>query len=667
VRALHRRATSSSWVGGVKAFVVRLAVAVASLALAGGACATLAPRASAGGPRATLAQERALSERYAPLVRLVAGRRGCGPGLHYVPIDVDVLFGEPTVALRGPWGNDLVEIAPQAKDLGRGLWGYHLDFPGNALQPGCDYLDWQQQLGAERMPTTYAHVATDPAHPGELALQYWFFYVFNDWNNLHEGDWEMIQLVFDAPTVAAALRRPPVEVGYSQHEGAERAAWDDTKLERVDGTHPVVHPADGSHANFFGEGLYLGSSAKEGVGCDDTRGPTVDVRPKVVTIPSSEAAAHSQYPWIAFEGRWGELRPAFFNGPEGPNLKEQWTHPITWAANWRSRSYTVPASTVFGPGATGFFCGAVAHGSRSLVQLVANPVEFSLVLAGIALVVLVLLTRTTWRPTAPLRLARRRAWGQTLSAAGRMYVARWPLFVGLGVLFVPIGLLISLLQALLLHTTSVLGLEAGHGSSGVTAFVALALGTTLTLLGLGLVIAATARALVEIDAGREAGPIQAYRLSLARAPRLFGALLLAVVVVSLLASSLYLLPIAVWLAGRWALVVPVVELEDIGAIAALRRSRRLVRRHWLKVASLVVAGGGLVLLLGPLIGALLILATSAPFWLVNVVAGAIYALAMPFVALTTAYLYFDCRVRDDLRTEEVGDRLPAEIGLSIRS
>ena len=634
----------------MKTLVLTIAAAAAALALAGSA-------------RADLPQERALAERYAPVVRLVAGGEGCG-GLHYVPIDVDHLFGEPTVALRGPWGNDLVEIAPKATDLGRGLWGYHLDFPGDALQPGCDYLDWQQHLGAERTPTAYAHVVTDPAHPGKLALQYWFFYIFNDWNNLHEGDWEMIQLVFDAPTAAAALQTSPVEVGYSQHEGAERATWDDSKLERVDGTHPVVHPADGSHANFYGEALYLGSSAKEGVGCDDTRGPTVDVHPKVVTIPSAEAAARSSYPWIAFEGRWGELRPAFFNGPEGPNLKEQWTHPITWAEDWRSRSYTVPGGSVFGPAATGFFCGAVAQGSRSLVQLVANPVEFSLVLGGIALVVLFLLTRTTWRPAAPLHLARRRAWGQTLAAAGRMYAERWPLFVGLGVLFVPIGLLVSLLQALLLHTTSVLAVQVGHGSGSVAAFLALALGTTLTLLGLGLVIAATSRALLEMDAGRRVGPIEAYRLSILRAPRLFGALLVAVVVVSLLGSSLYLLPIAVWLAGRWALVVPVVELEDLGALASLRRSRLLVRGHWLKVASLVVAGGGLVLLLGPIVGALLILATSAPFWLVNVVAGAIYAVAMPFVALTTAYLYYDCRVRDELRTDETGDRLPAEIGLS---
>jgi hypothetical protein len=635
-----------------RTIAVLVAAAIASLVWAGTAAAGLGP-------------EQKLAERYAPVVRLVARGEGCGPGLRYVPIDVDRLFGEPTVALRGPWGNDLVEIAPRAKDLGRGLYGYHLDFPGDALQPGCSYLHWQEHLGAERTPTVYAHVATDPAHPSELALQYWFFYVFNDWNNLHEGDWEMIQLVFDAPTAAAALHQSPVEVGYSQHEGAERAAWDDPKLERVDRTHPVVHPADGSHANFYGEALYLGSSASEGVGCDDTRGPTVDLRPAVVTIPSGAAAARSQYPWIAFEGRWGELQPAFFNGPEGPNLKTQWTHPISWAEDWRSRSYAVPGGSVFGPEATGFFCGAVAHGSRSLVQLVHDPVAFTLVLAGLILAVLFLLSRTTWRPTAPLRLAHRRAWGQTLGAAGRMYVARWPLFVGLGLLFIPIGLLVSLLQALLLHTTSVLGVQAGHGSGGVVAFVALALGTALTLLGLGLVQAATARALLELDQGRLVGPVRVFRLSLGGAGRLFGALLLAVAVVSLLASSLFLLPIAVWLAGRWAIVVPVLELEGVGPLAALRRSRVLVRRRWLRVTSLIVVGGGLVLLLGPLVGALLILATSAPFWLVNVVAGAIYAVTMPFVALTTAYVYFDCRVRDELRPADTTDQLPAEIGLEV--
>ena len=63
-----------------------------------------------------------------------------------------------------------------------------------------------------------------------------------------------------------------------------------------------------------------------------------------------------------------------------------------------------------------------------------------------------------------------------------------------------------------------------------------------------------------------------------------------------------------------------------------------------------------MLVIGPLLGALLILATDAPFWLVNVVAGVVYAVTMPFVALTTAYVYFDARVRDELAGEREAAR-----------
>ena len=61
---------------------------------------------------------------------------------------------------------------------------------------------------------------------------------------------------------------------------------------------------------------------------------------------------------------------------------------------------------------------------------------------------------------------------------------------------------------------------------------------------------------------------------------------------------------------------------------------------------------------------LLILVTDAPFWLVNVVAGVVYAVTMPFVAVTTAYVYFDARIRDELAAELDPDQLPAEIELS---
>jgi predicted membrane metal-binding protein len=90
-----------------------------------------------------------------------------------------------------------------------------------------------------------------------------------------------------------------------------------------------------------------------------------------------------------------------------------------------------------------------------------------------------------------------------------------------------------------------------------------------------------------------------------------------------------------------------------------------VRRRWLKVATLIVAGGALVLVSGPLIGVLLILATDAPFWLVNLIAGIVYAVTMPFVALTTVYVYFDARVRSELADEQEAAVLPEQIRLSF--
>jgi hypothetical protein len=612
---------------------------------------------------AALADEQALAERFAPVVRLVEQPEECGPGEPYEPIDVDLLFGEPTVALRGPWRpTDLVKIAPTAADL-IDLFEYHLDFPGDALDPGCEYERWARRLTEGKAPAVYAHVASDRSDPGKLALQYWLFYPFNDFNNLHEGDWEMIQLVFEAEDAREALAEDPVEVGYSSHEGAERADWGDDKLE-LDGSHPVVYPAAGSHANKFTQALYLGSSAEAGVGCDDTQGPHVELRPTVKTIPSDPAAARAAFPWITFEGRWGELQEAFFNGPTGPNLKRQWTEPIAWSEGWRSRSYAVPTGGVLGTSATDFFCTAVETGSRGLISLLRNPVPTLLVLAALLALVVYLIARATWHPIAPLRVARRRAWGQILAAAGRMYVKRPLLFLGIGLLFIPLSGLISLLQALLIGGFGLLGVDTTGESAGALALLVVALGTTLTLLGLGLVQAATASALVRIDAGQAIGPVQAYRIALTKTRALLGGLgLTAAAWVALTATGI-LFPVAIWLGIRWSLLAPVVELEDRSATDALRRSAELVRRRWFRVASLVGVSAALALAAGPLLGALLIFVVDAPLPLFNLVAGAVYGLAIPFVALVTSYVYFDARTRLELEPADEPDELPAEIQLS---
>ncbi len=49
-----------------------------------------------------------------------------------------------------------------------------------------------------------------------------------------------------------------------------------------------------------------------------------------------------------------------------------------------------------------------------------------------------------------------------------------------------------------------------------------------------------------------------------------------------------------------------------------------------------------------MLGTILILLTGAPFPIANIVAGVTYAVLMPYVGLTMAYLYFDARVRSRL-------------------
>ncbi len=613
---------------------------------------------------ADLPDEAALAEKYAPVVRIVEQAQTCGYGERYGPIDVDLLFDEPTVALRGPWNvSDLVKIGPAAADLDD-RFEYHLDFPGSTLEPGCDYERWTQRLVEGSDPAVYAHIATEPARPGELALQYWLFYTYNEFNNLHEGDWEMIQLNFEAADARAALDEEPVAVGYSSHEGAERADWGEDKLELVEGTHPVVYPGAGSHANKYTEALYIGSSAEAGVGCDDTRGPHLELRPDVKTISSDAGAAVAAFPWLAFEGRWGELQPAFFNGPTGPNLKSQWTAPISWSEEWRDRSYAVPTGGVFGTSATDFFCSAVARGSTALIKLLRDPTITLLLLGALVALVIFVVTRTSWRPVAPLRLARRRAGGQILSSAGRMYVKHASLFLGIGVLLIPLSIVISVVHGVILGGFGLAGVDTTGESAGWLVLLLVAVGTMLTLLGFALVQAATVCALVEIDQGRDVGPMRAYQLALKRSRPLLAGLAAGVAIWVVLSATGFLVPVAIWLAVSWLLLAQVVELEDRSALQSLRRSSALVWGRWLRVAFIVGIGALLALAAGPLLGALMIFLTEAPLVLLNIVAGVVYALAMPFVALTTAYVYFDARVREELAPEGPPDELPAEIELA---
>ena len=241
------------------------------------------------------------------------------------------------------------------------------------------------------------------------------------------------------------------------------------------------------------------------------------VLPNVRTIAGDPAAQRAAYPWIAFQGRWGELQRAFFNGPTGPNMKLQWTEPITWAEDWRAHSNAIPVGGVLGTSATDFFCGAVARGSTLLRRLADSPLVILSLLVGLAVVLAWIASRTTWGPGQPLRLARRRSWGQTITASWRMYLSQPRLFIGIGFLTIPISILITLLQRAIFSASSLLGLSDDGTGGGDRAWLALCIGTLLTLFGFSLVQAATGRAMAELDAHRSTSVVHAYRLALANA------------------------------------------------------------------------------------------------------------------------------------------------------
>jgi hypothetical protein len=112
-----------------------------------------------------------------------------------------------------------VKVAPTARDLSVGLFEYHLDFPGNALSPKCTYDEWSHAIKKGSKPTVYARVVTERAHPGQLALQYWLFYVFNFVNLISS-----LVYVFALPFVAIATTYLYFDLELEKGEQPEREA-----------------------------------------------------------------------------------------------------------------------------------------------------------------------------------------------------------------------------------------------------------------------------------------------------------------------------------------------------------------------------------------------------------------------------------------------------------
>ncbi len=230
----------------------------------------------------------------------------------------------------------------------------------------------------------YCYYARLVRQHGYIAIQYWFFYAFNDWRssfdgvNDHEADWELVTVYLDdGPTGPPR----PVWLAYSSHEfrGDDlRRRWDDPGLTLV-GEHPVVYVAAGAHANYFFAGDYLpsvplpyaerllplwqrlqrtwqrllGQPAGEpsrGPGplaipfVEYARGDGLRVGPGQAKGWQPQllqaAAGRPEPPWLdRFRGRWGLVTGDPLAGEDGPArpkynrdgaLLDYWYNPVGW-------------------------------------------------------------------------------------------------------------------------------------------------------------------------------------------------------------------------------------------------------------------------------------------------------------------------------------------------
>ena len=129
--------------------------------------------------------------------------------------------------------------------------------PGDTAAAAAEAF--QQMMADDARHLYYGRVVRQD---GWIALQYWFFYPFNNWRsgffgvNDHEADWEMITLYLSE---AADGQVSPQWAAYALHDFSGddlRRRWDDPELEKI-GEHPVVYAGAGSHASYYERGEYL--------------------------------------------------------------------------------------------------------------------------------------------------------------------------------------------------------------------------------------------------------------------------------------------------------------------------------------------------------------------------------------------------------------------------
>ena len=204
-------------------------------------------------------------------------------------------------------------------------------------------------------------IEKSPSFVKYRVLQYFFFYPYNNWLNHHEGDWEMIQVILDENT------KSPIKITYSWHYGGSTFDWNDSRIEKVAETHPVVYVASGSHASYWSKGDHKFSQF--GIPCSftDHADPvktlvpsgsgikSLDIQEDLRDLPQAFYVLSGnidQIPWTRWGGYWGETEIFSISGssgPQGPYYQSvdkryfKWKNPVAYANRPISSHYSVCA------------------------------------------------------------------------------------------------------------------------------------------------------------------------------------------------------------------------------------------------------------------------------------------------------------------------------------
>ena len=294
--------------------------------------------------------DRELLEQYQPVLQL-------DPAEQFRPASIQSFVADSDLEQFGGGSWTLVDADPEPGELpapGTGTWRLNQDSCSPTLPIGglaCYAAAGSEGDGAS---VVYARVIRPS---GAIVLQYWYFYYDNTYSyayppsnfiwQAHEGDWEVVNVVLSED-------EEPQFVGYSQHCRGQRRSWATTPLL---GTHPVVHVAAGSHANYFSAGIHsidtdclpaqaiaflrqhmLPLPVDRSFDGGEVAGP----REAGDTFTHIRVIEDGHPSWVAFPGFWGELQyvhapPGTFpfgTSPQGPAYHAVWEDPLGTMARW---------------------------------------------------------------------------------------------------------------------------------------------------------------------------------------------------------------------------------------------------------------------------------------------------------------------------------------------